>query len=105
MSRWLPQTVFIVRVLFIVSMVAAGQQPKPPETSTSPAAAAPAAQTPATTTPAPAARFDRLAAAKTIYIKNTSENDTPYNVITAAFEGWGHYLMVDDPDKAEIVME
>ncbi len=99
MKRSLLSTVCIVLALFRVSVVVAGaQQPKTPETSATPAPASPATQAPIT-------RFDRLAVAKTIYIKNNANNEIPYNVISTSVESWGRYTIVDDPDKAEIVME
>src|SRR5258708_20797294 len=99
MKRSLLSTVCIVLALFRVSVVVAGaQQPKTPETSATPAPASPATQAPIT-------RFDRLAVAKTIYIKNNANNEIPYNVISTSVESWGRYTIVDDPDKAEIVMQ
>ena len=47
----------------------------------------------------------RLAAAKTIYLKRGSGSDVPFDVISAAVEGWGRYAVVTDVDKADIVME
>jgi hypothetical protein len=99
MKRSLSPTVCIILVLFMVSVVIAGaQQPKTPEPSAAPATPVPATQAPIT-------RFDRLAVAKTIYIKNNANNEIPYNVISTSVESWGRYIIVDDPDKAEIVME
>jgi hypothetical protein len=92
----LPQSVrFATLLLAISTMLAAAQQAKPSETpapSTAPGAA-------------PGVHFDRLAAAKTIFLKPVSGNEIPFNVISRSFEEWGHYVLVDSPEKADIVME
>jgi hypothetical protein len=91
MNRALPITINIMLLLFACSLATArAQQPKPPEPATTPAAAA---------------HFDRLAAAKTIYVKNAGGNEIPYNVICRSFETWGRYILLDSPDQADIVME
>ncbi len=96
MRTTLPQSVrFAMVLLAIGTILAAAQQAKPSETpapGTSPG-------------PAAAAHFDRLAAAKTIYLKYVSGNDIPFNVISRSFEEWGHYVLVDSAEKADIVME
>lgn len=104
MSRSLPRKVCIILVLFSASIAGIrAQQSKTPETNATPApTTAPQAPAPQATG---TARYDRLALAKTIYIKNNSSNDIPYNVISTAIESWGKYTVVDDPDKADIVME
>jgi len=90
-----PQFVRLVIVLLTICAVfAVAQQPKPAETASAPGTAA-----------APVAHFDRLAAAKTIFLKQVSGNDIPFNVMSRSFEEWGHYILVDSPDKADIVME
>lgn len=58
--------------------------------------------------PAPggaAAHYDRVAAAKTVFLKNAGGDDIPFNVISRNFEGWGRYLLVDSPDKADLIIE
>ncbi len=49
--------------------------------------------------------YTRLTVAKTIYIKSGGGNEIPYNVISSSMEGWGRYLVVDSPEKADLIME
>ena len=63
------------------------------------------APAPAPATPPAAAHFDRLAAAKSIFIRNAGGDEIAFNVITRGFEGWGRYILVDSAEKADIVME
>ncbi len=55
--------------------------------------------------PVPMSPTARLAAAKTVFVKNGGGSDIPYNVINTAVEGWGRFLPVDSPDKADIIIE
>lgn len=55
--------------------------------------------------PGAAAHYDRMAAAKTVFIKNAGGDDIPFNVISRNFESWGRYLLVDSPDKADLIIE
>ena len=47
----------------------------------------------------------RLAAAKTVFLKNISGSEIPFNVISGGLEGWGRFLPVDSPAQADIVIE
>ena len=60
--------------------------------------------TPAATSGAPS-RYDRVAAARNVFLKNAGGSDIPFNVISRNFEGWAHYLLVDSPDKADLIIE
>lgn len=60
--------------------------------------------TPAATPGAPS-RYDRVAAARNVFLKNAGGSDIPFNVISRDFEGWAHYLLVDSPDKADLIIE
>lgn len=60
--------------------------------------------TPAPTPNAPS-RYDRVASARNVFLKNAGGSDIPFNVISRAFEGWAHYLLVDSPDKADLIIE
>jgi hypothetical protein len=81
------------RALALVGLIIAGlalgraQQPTPPAASGA------------------AAHYDRMAAAKYVFLKNAGGNDIPFNVISRGFEGWGHYILVDSPDKADLIIE
>jgi predicted Zn-dependent protease len=56
--------------------------------------------------PMPLSPAARLAAAKTVYLKNAERSsDLPFNVIQGAIESWAKYTIVDSPDKADIVVE
>ena len=47
----------------------------------------------------------RLAAAKTVFMKNIRGSDIPFNVISGGMEGWGRFLLVDSPEQADIIIE
>ncbi len=47
----------------------------------------------------------RLQAAKTVYIKNNSKSDIPIQVVQAAFEAWPKYMVVDEPEKADLIFQ
>jgi len=72
--------------------LALAQQPSPP------------AQQPAN--PGAAAHYDRMAAAKSVFLKNAGgSSDLPFNVISRNFESWGRYILVDSPDNADLIIE
>lgn len=95
MKRALAQivrTILMLAGLLTVSLVAAGrQQPAPP------------AQQPANA--GAAAHYDRMAAAKTVFLKNAGGSDIPFNVISRNFEGWPRYILVDSADNADLIIE
>ena len=70
---------------------ATAQQPEPP------------AQQP--TNPGAAAHYDRMAAARTVFLKNIGGSDIPFNVISRNFESWSRYILVDSAEKADMVIE
>ncbi|HEY6252265.1 MAG TPA: hypothetical protein VI685_20100 [Candidatus Angelobacter sp.] len=72
-------------------LTAGAQQPKPPEPPPANAGAA--------------AHYDRMAAAKSVFLKNAGGNDIPFNVISRNFESWGRYILVDSADNADLVIE
>jgi hypothetical protein len=94
MKYTLPQILRIKLAIFAVitmSLAAAGaQEAKPPEQPANSGAAV---------------HYDRMAAAKTVFLKNAGGSDIPFNVISRNFEGWGRYLLVDSEDKADMVIE
>lgn len=47
----------------------------------------------------------RLANAKTVYVKNAGGSSIPFDVISGAFDGWGKYVTVDSPEKADLIVE
>jgi len=47
----------------------------------------------------------RLANAKTAYVKNGGGSSIPFDVISSSFEGWARFVVVDSPDKADIIVE
>jgi len=47
----------------------------------------------------------RLAAAKTVFMKNIGGSETPFNVISGGMEGWARFVLVDSPEQADIVIE
>lgn len=89
MKPTLPRAVCILLTLLSVALAGA-QQPTPPEQPASPGAAA---------------HYDRMAAAKSVFLKNAGGNDIPFNVISRNFESWGRYLLVDSPENADLIIE
>ena len=53
----------------------------------------------------PVSTLARLQAAKTVFLKNDSVTDIPFNVIQAGMEAWPRYQIVNSPDKADIILE
>lgn len=53
----------------------------------------------------PISPSQRLAAAKTVYIKDGGGNSMPYNIISSGIEGWGKWIPADSPETADIVVE
>ena len=47
----------------------------------------------------------RLAAAKTVYMRNAGGSDIPFNVIQAGIESWPRYTIVNSPEKADLTIE
>jgi hypothetical protein len=47
----------------------------------------------------------RLAAATTVCVQNAGGNSIPFNVISSSLEGWGRYALVDNPAKADLIVE
>ena len=47
----------------------------------------------------------RLQAAKTIFLRSEGVTDVPFNVIQAGMESWPRYMIVNSPDKADIILE
>ncbi len=47
----------------------------------------------------------RLAAAKTVYMKDGGGSSIPFNVISNSMEGWGRFEMVNSPEKADLILE
>ena len=83
--------------LMLVSLACAAQEAAPAQEANS---APPAARNRALISPQA-----RLLAAKNVYLSNAGGNDIPFNVISGAMEGWGRYILVDAPEKADIVIE
>ncbi|HEY6969348.1 MAG TPA: hypothetical protein VJA94_09090 [Candidatus Angelobacter sp.] len=84
------QRMFVYIILAVCALTTAAQQPAPPSQPANPGAAA---------------HYDRMAAAKSVFLKNAGGNDIPFNVISRNFESWGRYILVDSPDQADIVIE
>ncbi len=47
----------------------------------------------------------RLAAAKNVYLKQSGGSEVPYNVFVGGLEGWGRYVVVDSPERADIIID
>ncbi len=55
--------------------------------------------------PAPVSPYARMTLAKTVYVKNAGGSRIPCDVISSALDGWGRYTVVDDPAKADLIVE
>lgn len=47
----------------------------------------------------------RLTMAKTVYMKNAGGSELPFDVIQSAMESWARYMLVDSPEKADLIVE
>jgi hypothetical protein len=47
----------------------------------------------------------RLLQAKTVYVDNVDGNSIGADTITSTLEGWGRYQVIDDPKKADLLIE
>lgn len=47
----------------------------------------------------------RLAAAHTVYLKRLGGSDIPVNSISEGIKGWGRYVVVGAPEKADLLLE
>lgn len=47
----------------------------------------------------------RLKAAKTAYLKNGGGSEIPFNVIENGLEGWPHFVLVDSPEQADVIIQ
>ena len=84
------QTIRTLLVVLTIFSMGSAQQPAPPPQPANSGAAS---------------HYDRMAAAKTVFLKNAGGNDIPFNVISRNFESWARYLVVDSPDNADMIVE
>ena len=75
----------VATVVLLFAALSFAQDQKPPATPISPSA--------------------RLAAAKTAYVTNGGGSEIPYNVIESGMEGWGHFVLVNTPQQADVIIE
>lgn len=80
----------LVVVVLISGILLAQEKPPAPPEQKNPAYVSPSA---------------RLAAAKTVFVKNNGGSEIPFNVISGGMEGWGRFLLVDSPTQADIVID
>ena len=83
----------LVLVLLLFSATAAFTQ----EAATS--------QSPQDSSKRPISPSARLAAAKTAFVKNGGGSEIPFNLIENALEGWPHFVLVDSPQQADVIIE
>jgi hypothetical protein len=79
----------LVAVVLISGILLAQEKPQAPPEQKNPTYVSPSA---------------RLAAAKTVFMKNNGGSEIPFNVISGGLEGWGRFLLVDSPAQADIVI-
>lgn len=80
----------LVVVLLIAGVLFAQEKPQAPPEQKNPAYVSPSA---------------RLAAAKTVFMKNNGGSEIPFNLISGGIEGWARFVPVDSPEQADIVIE
>jgi hypothetical protein len=47
----------------------------------------------------------RLAAAKTALLRKAGGSDIPYKVMESSLTAWGHFTLVDDRNKADVIID
>src|SRR5579871_1440059 len=47
----------------------------------------------------------RLLNAKTVYVKKIAGGDIAFDIVNNAVVGWPRYIVVDDPEKADLLIE
>jgi hypothetical protein len=47
----------------------------------------------------------RLAGARSVFLKRTGGSDIPYAVIGDSIQGWGRFVVVNAPEKADLILE
>ena len=47
----------------------------------------------------------RLMVAKSAYLKFAGGSETPFDVISEDVKNWGRYVLVDSPEKADLILE
>ncbi len=82
-------------LLLLVATIGVGQEPAKP-------AQAPGTSPAAKPVLSPSARMQ---AAKTAYVKNVEGTSIGSDTILTTLEGWGHYKIVDSPEKADLLIE
>jgi hypothetical protein len=85
-------------LLISVTVVAQDQKPEPQEQKS----AAPEQKPEVKKYLTPTAR---MIAAKTVFMRSVGGNDIPFEVIKSSIESWGRYMIVDSPEKADLIME
>src|SRR5262245_34110645 len=89
MRHWKCTTVFPVSIFLLIGTTwFLGQQPPAPEKK-------PLVETPSM----------RLATAKNVFITRTHGSKIPFEVISSTLEGWGRYTVVNEPEKADLLIE
>lgn len=53
----------------------------------------------------PVMPLSRMAAARTVYLKDAGGSAIPFNVISSSMEGWGRFELVNSPEKADLILE
>jgi hypothetical protein len=97
-----------VLLVVLVFMVAPAQQVPEPKKSDQPAGQSePATQAPEQKPEAKKylSPTQRLQMAKTVYMKHGGGSDLPFEVIQSAMESWARYMLVDSPEKADLIVE
>ena len=55
--------------------------------------------------PEPISAAARLTAARTVFVKRGGGSDIPYTVIGESIQGWGRLVVVNAPEKADLILE
>ncbi len=55
--------------------------------------------------PTPLSPIARLKAAKSAFLKQGPGSEFPYKLFDSSLTGWGHFILVDSPEKADVIIE
>ena len=95
MVRILLRSAILLGVFSVISNAAPQEQTAPAQEQGAPAPAKPTFLSPS----------QRLMNAKTVYLKNGGGSSIPFDVISGGFDGWPRFIVVDSPEKADLIVE
>ena len=55
--------------------------------------------------PLPPNIAEKLTFGKSVYVKNEHGGNIPFDAITSDIQGWGRFVLLDSPEKADLIVE